>query len=247
MERFQTFVTKNSFFIGFLFVALGLIGYIMNFTGSLSSSNSDWGTFGDYLNGVTTPILGIIGIVLTYSILNNQNKESRQSEFKYMFQMLFESLEVKKDLIIVKKGKRNFKGRDAIKLINNDFKALIRYQKKQKTLRPIGEIVSHSFWSVYDDLDGSFAIYMKNMHNCLKVIDKFCEKEHKKTYADLIRAQMDSEDMIFLLYNGIGSTKFSDFKERIEKYTMLQDIANSTSVDPEIKGLYRNQAYNDQN
>lgn len=245
MERFQTFITKNSFFIGFLFVALGIIGYIINFTGSISANNSDWGAFGDYLNGVTTPILGIIGIVLTYSVLNNQNKESRQSEFKYMFQLLFESLEVKKDLIAIKKGRKNYKGKDAIKFINSDFKALITYQKNQKTSRPPNEIASNAFWSVYDDVDGSFATYMKNMHNCLKVIDKFCESEHKKTYADLLRAQMDSDDMIFLLYNGIGSADFADFKLRIEKYTMLQDIGNSTLVDADIKGLYSNQAYND--
>jgi hypothetical protein len=88
---------------------------------------------------------------------------------------------------------------------------------------------------------------MKNMLNCLRVIDKFCESEHKKKYTDLLRAQMDSDDMIFLFYNGIGSSDFVDFKERIEKYTMLQDIGNSSVVDADIKGLYNGQAYSDNN
>lgn len=245
MERFQNYITRNSFFIGFLFVLLGLVSYALNFMGELSSRNSDWGLFGSYLGGVTSPILGIIGIVLTYNILNNQNKESRQSEFKYMFQILFESLEEKKELITIKKGRKSYSGKEAIKFINIDFKSLIRYQKNQSTSRPTREIVSSAFWSIYDDANGSFAIYMKNMHNCLKVIDKFCEDAHKRTYADLLRAQLDSEEMIFLLYNGIGSSDFAGFKTRIEKYTMLQDIGNTTSVDADIKSLYDNKAYNE--
>lgn len=243
MERFQTFITKNSFFIGFLFVALGILSYILNFTGHFSSNNSDWGAFGSYMGGVTSPILGIIGIVLTYSILNNQNKESRQSEFKYMFQILFDSMEGKKELITIKKGRIKHKGKEAIKFINNDLKALISYQKNQNTSRPIREIVSNAFWSIYDDVDGSFATYMKNMHNCLKVIDMFCESTHKRTYADMLRAQMDSEEMIFLLYNGIGSIDFAGFKRRIERYTMLQDIKNLTTIDADVKSLYNNKAY----
>ncbi len=245
MKKFQDIITKNSFFIAFLFVALGILGYLINFTGNISTSNSDWGSFGSYLAGVTSPILGIVGIVLTYSILNNQNKESRQSEFKFMFQMLYESLEEKKDQITIEKGRKIYKGKEAIKYLNVDFQSLITFNKNHNSNTPTSEIASSAFWSVYYDknVKGSFATYMKNLHNCLKVIDSFCETEHRKTYADLLRAQMDTDDMIFLLYNGVGSSSFSDFKERLEKFTMLQDIANDTSVDPDIKGLYDSKAY----
>ena len=245
MKRFQDIITKNSFFIAFLFIALGLIGYGINFKGSLSTSNSDWGSFGSYLAGVTSPILGIIGIVLTYSILNNQNKESRQSEFKFMFQMLYKSLDDKKKEITIKKGRKVYSGKEAIKYLNVDFQSLITFNKGRNSNTPTIELASSAFWSVSDDVNvkGSFATYMKNVHNCLKVIDCFCELEHRKTYADLLRAQMDTDDMIFLLYNGVGSSKFSDFKERLEKYTMLQDIANITSVDSDIKELYSSKAY----
>lgn len=243
MRKFQLFITENSFLIGLSFVAFSIIGYLLNFIGHPSSNNSDWGDFGSYLEGITSPFIGIIGIVLTYNILNNQNKESRQSEFKNMFQILFDSLEEKKDLISIKKGRKTYTNKQAIKFINNDLNKLITYLKKKDNSRKIEDIVYEAFWSVFDDIDGSSAIYMKNMHNCLKIIDNYCINTHKITYAHLLRAQMDSDEMVFLLYNGVASSDFKNFKNRIEKYTMLQDIKHIKTIDLEVKKLYDNKAF----
>jgi hypothetical protein len=238
-------VINNSFLICFIFTILCVAGYIINFIGHISDNNSDWGTFGDYIGGITSPIIGIIGVILTFAILNNQNRESRQAEFKYMFQILFDSLEDRKELISIKKKRVTYRNKEALKRINIDLGTIVKSLRQRNPNRNIQEIANEAFWSIYDDIDGTSASYMKNLHNCLKVIDTYCNDSHKKTYADLLRAQMDTEDMIFLLYNGIGSADFANFKLRIERYTMLQDIRNNTSISEDIKGLYSNTAYED--
>jgi len=245
MEKIQTFITKNSLSIGFSFITLCFISYLANFNKELSILNSDWGSFGSYIGGITSPIIGIIGIVLTYSILNNQNKESHQTEFRYMFEVLFEATEDKINIIHFKKGRKDYKGNQAIRILNREFASMITFIKQNNPNKNIVDVAYEAFDTIHKDANGSFSPYCKNIHNCLKIIDNVCDSSHKKTYANLLRAQLSKDHMTFLLYNGIGSYDFSNFKKRLEKYTMFQDIENIPDISQDIKNLYNSKAYID--
>jgi hypothetical protein len=238
----ENFVRDYAIAIVFSCLVLFTVSYLFEFHNGFSSDQTHWGTFGDYINGITAPIIGVIGVVLTYTILNNQNKESSQSEFKFMFEILFNSTEKQIEKISFKKGRKTYVGRDAIKMLNNHISGLIVYNLKSKG---IDEAVKTAFNIALEDAGYSFPAYMKNLHNCLKIIDNHCSENHKTTYAHLIRANMNSQEMIFLLYNGVGKLDFLGFKQRIEKFSMLQDIARDTSIRDDVKSLYAAKAYKD--
>jgi hypothetical protein len=200
-----------------------LYKYFSNFNSGYSNNNSDWGTFGDFLGGSLSPLIGIISIILTYNIISNQSKENKQSEFKNIFQVLFDSINDKKE-IIERKGRPNLSGKKAIARINKDIESVYKYNRKRNPTANTLELFKESFWSVYDDIKGSSSPYMKVLHNCLKAIDKHCLEERQEAYSSLLRAQLPPDELVFIFYNAIASDDFRNFKSRIEKYSILKDV-----------------------
>jgi len=220
-----------------LIYALLLYKYFSHFNTGYSEHNGDWGAFGDFLGGSLSPLIGIISIILTYNIINNQTIESRQTEFKNMFQILFDSIS-EKETIIERKGRpKNLSGKKALFRINKDIESVYKSEKNKNPTGNTIELFEKSFWSVYDDIKGSSSPYMKVMHNCLKAIDKHCIEERQETYSSLLRAQLHPDELIFIFYNAIASDNFKNFKSRIEKYSILKDIA-SYELPQELKNLY---------
>lgn len=238
----EKFIINYAIIIVFFCLITFVVLYLTYFNYNFSKDQTHWGAFGDYINGITAPIVGVIGVVLTFTILNNQNNESSQAEFKFMFEVLFQSSEKQIEKINFKKGKKIYNGLKAIEMLNNHIAGLIKYNLRNKS---IDEAVKMAFSAALEDANYSFPAYMKNLHNTLKVIDNHCRAEHKMTYAHLVRANMNSHEIIFLLYNGIGKDDFSGFKGRIEKFSMLQEIYYDSSIRQDVKDLYDPKAYKD--
>ncbi|MES2619200.1 MAG: putative phage abortive infection protein [Bacteroidota bacterium] len=215
--------------------------YFSHFGFKYSKTNGDWGTFGDFLGGSLSPLIGIITIILTYNIINNQSQENKQSEFKNIFQILFDSINDKKE-IIERKGKPNLSGSKAVARINRDIEAVFKYKKKKNPNSDKLELFTQSFWSVYDDINGSSSPYMKVLHNCLKAIDKHCIEERQEAYSSLLRAQLHPDELVFIFYNAIASDDFKNFKLRLEKYSIMKDIANY-GFPQELKEKYNPNAF----
>lgn len=227
-------------FIIFVYVIL-LYKYFSHFNLGYSNENGDWGTFGDFLGGSLSPLIGIISIILTYNIINNQSKESRQTEFKNMFQILFDSIS-DKETIIERKGRPNLSGKKALLRINKDIESVYKSERRKNPTDNALESFEKSFWSVYDDIKGSSSPYMKVLHNCLKVIDKHCLEERQEAYSSLLRAQLHPDELVFIFYNAIASDDFKSFKSRIEKYSILKDIAGY-ELPTELKEQYKPSAF----
>jgi hypothetical protein len=202
-----------------------LYKYFSHFNLDYSTENADWGTFGDFLGGSLSPLVGIISIFLTYNIINNQSKESRQEEFINIFKILFDSIS-KKEEIIERKGRPKLSGKKAIARINKDIESVYKFEKRNNPKEDTFLLFKKSFWIVYEDINGSSSPYMKVLHNCLKIIDKDCIEERQEAYSSLLRAQLHPDELVFIFYNAIASDDFKSFKTRIEKYSILKDIAN---------------------
>jgi hypothetical protein len=227
-------------FVVLVYVIL-LYKYFSHFNSGYSNQNGDWGTFGDFLGGSLSPLIGIISIILTYNIISNQSKESRQTEFKNIFQILFDSIS-DKEKIVERKGRPNLSGRNAIFRINKDIESVYKSEKKKNPTSNAIELFEKSFWSVYDDIKGSSSPYMKVLHNCLKAIDKHCIEARQEAYSSLLRAQLHPDELVFIFYNAIASDEFNDFKSRIEKYSILKDIAGY-ELPQELRELYKPSAF----
>ena len=210
-----------------------------------STDNTDWGTFGDYIGGSLSPIIGIIGIVFTYNIINNQNIENRQQEFKYMFQILFDAITQKKEIIESTKRKSTKKGHAAFPVINRDIESVWKFKKKQSPSSDPVVLFREAFWSVFEDINHTSAAYMKNLHNCLKIVNKNCIDDRRREYADLIRAQLSPEELIFVFYNSLASDTFASFRSNLEKFSILKDISNQ-NLDPILMALIDKKAFEDE-
>lgn len=226
--------------------AIFLILYFTQFNSNLSSNHKVWGEFGSYLGGSLSPILGIITIYLTYDIIKTQLKQNRQAEFKHMFQILFPSIDRNKDLIKYQYFGKEKSGIEAIRIINKNIENLYKFLNKDddeddKKLKNF----KTAFWSVFEDIEGSSSTLMKTLHNILKVIDTICLIDSQNTYSDLVRAQLHSEELKFVLYNGIASDDFESFKNNIEKYSILKDLKENTNIDSFLKRQYEEPAFNE--
>jgi hypothetical protein len=239
---------KNPNFIAIIIVVIAYLYYVMPI---IISGKFIWSTsldvlngFGDYFSGTTAPFLSIISIYLTYKVFSSQNREIRQADFRHMFQFLFDTMEKQKGKISVRMGTMTKKnGEEALNVLNDNFRSFVEYYTNVKKVSNPREIAKKSFAAVYDDANGSFTPYMKTIHNLLKIIDKYCIEENKETYAHMVRAQMNHEDLQFMLYNAIGKNEFLNFKMRIEKFTMLQDLYETDKVEKSIYDLYAKKAY----
>lgn len=58
-----------------LIVAIVFIFYLSNFNGDISSNNSDWGTFGDFIGGTLNPLLSFLGLIALLLTISLQSKE----------------------------------------------------------------------------------------------------------------------------------------------------------------------------
>lgn len=235
-------ISKRYSFL-FLILACYFIILILYFSKIYTQSNdikANWGTFGDFIGGSLSPIIGLVSIVLTYRIINNQILQDKQTEFKYMFEILFTAIPQKKEYIALRK----LKGNEALKKINKDIESVYSKLHQEQLSAGPGSNINEAWASVYKDIGGSSGPFMKNLHNCLKIIDKHCVGIHKKVYADLLRAQLSEEELIFIFYNGIAHQDFGGFKDRIERYSVLKDVANY-DFDDQLRALYSAEAFED--
>lgn len=222
-------IIKQYWGIILIVIAYGflLFEYFSHFHSGYSSDKGDWGTFGDFLGGSLSPLIGIISIFLTYNIIKSQTQESKQAEFKNIFQILFDSIADNKEIIEINKKGQKLSGQKALFRINKDIESVYKSEKRKRINANAQSIdlFQKSFWSVYNDINGSSSPYMKVLHNCLKAIDNHCLEERQETYSSLLRAQLHKDELVFIFYNAIASDDFNDFKYRIEKYSILKDIA----------------------
>lgn len=220
--------------------------YYNNFDKTLSDDPQMWSSFGEFIGGSLGTFIGIVTVFLTYNIINNQLKDSEQTEFKYIFQLLFESIELKKGQAEYTMKNKSLSGSEAIIFITNDIQSLytgsLNMFKSSGIDVPHKELIENAVSSVLEDIDYSTGPYMKTLHNCLKVIDSYCLEKHKKDYVNLIRNNMDDTDLVFVFYNCLASDEFKEFKERIEKFSFLKDI-NHSEFPEKLKELYSIRAF----
>lgn len=224
-----------------------LVIYFINFNKGFSPTIAEWGAFGDFLGGSLSPLIGIVTIILTYSIIVHQFNESQQGEFKNIFQIFFDSIPSKQTIIEIKKKNVKLSGQEAIFRINKDIEAVFKSEKNKPHNSKLSDkqILTLAVKSVNKDINGTASPYINVLNNCLNAIENHCLEEHKKVYCSMVRSQLHKDELIFIFYNSIASEELKNLKNSIEKNCFLQDLKNHDfPIGLEgLKALYNRNAF----
>ena len=126
------------------------------------------------------------------------------------------------------------------------------YEAKQVRLKWINA----KYEKFFDKYQSRVGHYFRNLYNLVKFVDQSDfpkDDEDKKSYTNLIRAQLSSDELGLLFYNCL-SNRGAKFKVLVEKYALLEDMdfkklveklgeGFEVTINEEHKSLYDESAY----
>lgn len=214
--------------IALLLIALPLYLYINRFSEfGLSYDSTDFGVFGDYVGGVIGTIVAIYGAVFIYKTYRQQENLSTIQQFENNF---FQLLNQQRDIIKTlngKIGKRSYSGYGFIKAIHEELKVPM---DDPEIMTLSGNNLRYKINDFYTDLfnehTSQLGHYLRHLYHILKYIDiSYIEEKKKKEYADILQAQMTTDELYLLALNGVSEFGWKKAKPLIDKYSLLENLA----------------------
>ena len=214
------------------------------FKEGISDENGDWGTFGDFLGGSLSPIIGVISIYLTFVIINNQIKDNNHNDFKHTFEILYDSLDKKKnDIVLIRVSKTNpnskiqikksrnktdeiVKGAAALTIINYTIQTINNYLKKDNDYNSFNDRIKKAYEQMLIDTKRTPLPYAKTITNSLNFIEKDCNIDRKEIYKNVLFSNMNNDDLHFLYYSLI----YFDKESLIQKTPEIQKIESDFAL-----------------
>lgn len=210
-------------FIAIIAIILVLVMYFINFNGSLSNKQSDFGTFGDFTGGILNPIFGFLTfIAILYTIyiqtkeleytreelemtrgeFTNQTKAFKTSNYLQIISRNYTRLnELESSLSYTRGGGQS-------KEIKNDYKNLIDDIQRDKRI-----------YVPYESLEALVA-HIKWMENYIKTIELESIRQlmvtelnnHKQSFY-LGKIEPILHYVFYKKYIDFGSSKFKNLEE----------------------------------
>lgn len=214
--------------IALLLIVLPLYLYIVRFSEyGLSYDSTDFGVFGDYVGGVVGTIVAIYGAVYIYKTYRQQEILSTIQQFENNF---FQLLNQQRDIIKTlngKIGKRSYSGYGFIKAIHEELKVPM---DDPEIMTLSGNNLRYKINDFYTDLfnehTSQLGHYLRHLYHILKYIDiSYIEEKKKKEYADILQAQMTTDELYLLALNGVSEFGWKKAKPLIDKYSLLENLA----------------------
>ncbi len=202
----------------------------------------DFGQWGDFFGGILNPILTFltfIGLMITIVLQQLELKESRKEfkksakslkkQAKHMeiqtfentfFKMLelhnniVENLKYKKQIIIPQGTRTVYTGREIFEVLFNEF-------IEKNRIKPINTYIN----DIQIKQNHVLGQYFRNLYQILKFInqqEKVLDKD-LQDYANILRAQLSSYELIFLFLNCFdGVSDSGQFRDLLIKFSFLQ-------------------------
>lgn len=87
-------------------------------------------------------------------------------------------------------------------------------------------LVAEQYLLFYEEFQSYIGHYFRNLYLILKYIDKseLKTQEDKKFYTNLLRAQLSSDELLFLFYNCMSKVGMKKLKPLVEKYEFLEHL-----------------------
>jgi len=197
---------------------------------SIYYKSTNFGSFGDFFGGVLNPILTFLTFMGLLITIVMQQKELRDSRIEFKGQK--EALQLQQSEMQIQSFDNKF-----FQMLNlfNDIKKQVHSQKNElfekiaNNLKIImnEETFKKEFLEINIRYDTTFKYFFLNLYQLMNYIDtKAPNEEMKKSYTNIIRAQLSKNELILLFYNGIGIKQISGdrYIQLINKYAFFEHI-----------------------
>ena len=229
----------------------------------------DYDKLGDFINGVTTPLLSISAFILLYMTYRSQSEELEQTREVMKNQSLildkqqfettfFNLLNLHHQIVnnidlrshnyfssltkVVRSSNETTKsGRDCFVSFYWGFKNMYNAVRKKHTDMDELNLIISAYSQYYKRHQSDLGHYFRNLYHIVKFVDQSSIK-NKSDYTSLIRAQLSSHELLMLFYNCL-TTYGSKFKPLIEDYHLLKNMPIEDLLNENHKSLYSKSAF----
>ncbi len=222
-----------------------IIVFVINLF-SFFSTNTNFGTFGDFFGGVLNPILTFLtfmGLLITIILQQKELKQSRKEfqgqkeslenqEFDNKFFQMLNLLNNISDRLAVNIKNDDLDGKNIFEYLkeklHNDIYYLYDQDLTNNSLQEDKFLYFQKGFNKFNNTyDTTFKYYFINLYQLLKYIDTYSNNEvEAKEYTNMIRAQLTKNALILLAYNAIGVKNFTtnQYQLLVEKYAFFEHL-----------------------
>ncbi|HZF69654.1 putative phage abortive infection protein [Sulfuricurvum sp.] len=213
------------------------------------------GVFGDSFGALTALFSGLAFAGLLTTIWQQKEeialtrKEIRDQHFD---NILFRMLEMHNNIVTdidlradgsntsLQEGYLFSTGRDCFENFHEDITAI--YLEKSKEEHSLEEILNNTYEEFWNLRKKDLGHYFRNLYNIFKFI-KNSDIEDKKTYSNLVRAQLSDYELSILFYNCISKYGRERFKPLIEEFHILNNLPQELLLSENHKRFYSENAF----
>jgi uncharacterized membrane protein len=255
--------------IGVTASVVAIVTYAVHFRGPLSNSVAEWGQFGDYVGGLLNPIFGFLGLVALLATLYLQRqqlqgslqelkdsaKSLRAQEREWRIQnfeaSFFELLRLHNDIVNTMdlEGKPGTKrdglvtrGRDCISVFLDRYRSSLLQHGANDDF---GEAM-RLYEKFFEKHEKELGHYFRLLYNIVKFVDRSTGIggiEDKRFYTNLVRAQLSSDELSLLFFNGLSKRGAPKFKPLMETYALLKTLPAGDFPSRELRKYYNPKAF----
>jgi hypothetical protein len=162
-----------------------------------------------------------------------QSKTLQKQNFENTF---FQLLRLHHDIVSAMEFDGNA-GRECFESFLQNFAG---HYRDLRTTSP-GEMLNTAYLRFHEELQGRTGHYFRNLYNLVKFV-KNSDVENKQFYANLVRAQLSSNELTLLFYNCLSSLGITKFKPLVEEFALLENMDQDKAL-PEHRSLYEEGAF----
>ena len=206
-----------------------------------ASTPGAFGTFGDYVGGVFGAVTGLVSVVFLYFTYQKQQeiflKQQDQTLRQQFEQNFFQLLNGFRGLLPNMRNKSGEKGKEVVGLaffktfrglIEKDIDDICKPQDALTNLNALQtrEKINEKYVTAFQTESDQLGHYFRTLYHLLKYIDGHCPtEESKKAYADLVQAQMNTDELYLTCINGISSYGRKKMYPLLNKWSFLENLA----------------------
>lgn len=174
--------------------------------------------------------------------MQQQNASLRQQTFENTF---FGMLQMHGEVVAaIKPSSDPQKGREAFQYLLSTFRNFGDPPKPKgvhggNQPNAIPNVARYEKW--YENYETHVGHYFRTLYNLVRYVDEH-GGEQRESYARLIRAQLSSNELQLLLFNGLSEHGIEKFKPLIEKYTLLKHL-KATAENKDAREQYGSIAF----
>ena len=241
--------------------------YFVSFPFGLSDKQEVWGQFGDFIGGSLNPIFSFSALfALLYTVvlqsrelrhsteqlersaeaLDKQNAVLvRQSFESTFFQLLtlyrevVQHLSVDLDRIVdVRLKKVRFDDRACFAELHAELMKHFQPVQRGDVLGGRREALNEGYKAFYASFGDLVGHYFRTIYNIIKFVEQIeMPEETKKTYVNLLRAQLSRYELGLLLYNCVSDFGWEKMRPLVLKYRVLKHVEDSVLASPADRDL----------